>query len=135
MKVVYAILAVVSLANGVWMVAAPVHWYWNVPAAVPDTGPLNTHLVRDVGVVYMLSGLGLGWALRHLDRAYPVHLFVTGFYVGHALTHVDDIFFGRLPASHWWIDAPGVFLPAIALVVLALPSVWRRLTESARTLL
>jgi hypothetical protein len=36
----------------------------------------------------------------------------------HALVHVTDTLAGRLPASHWAIDFPGVYLPAILLLVL-----------------
>ena len=28
-----------------WMLAAPAGWFVGIPAAVPDTGPLNPHLV------------------------------------------------------------------------------------------
>ena len=120
MTTLFWILAVVNVANGLWMLATPGGWFTGVPAAVPDTGPLNPHFVRDVGVVYLVSGVGLAWCARNLDRALPVLVGITAFHVGHALTHVADILTGRLPASHWLIDTPGVFAPTILLVMMAL---------------
>ena len=37
---------------------------------------------------------------------------------------------GDLPAEHWMDDALGVFIPALVLVVLTIPMVWRRMTPS-----
>jgi hypothetical protein len=50
--------------------------------------------------------------------------FATLFYVLHAAIHVLDLLSGHLHAGHWWIDLPGVFVPAILLVVLSLPRFW-----------
>jgi hypothetical protein len=60
-----------------------------------------------------------------------VHLALTVFFVGHALIHLADIGSGRLPHSHWLIDAPGVFTPALIMIILAVPSVRRRLGARA----
>jgi len=32
----------------------------------------------------------------------------------HAGLHVYDTAVGNLPANHWWLDLPGVYLPALA---------------------
>lgn len=119
MKWLYRILAILNIANGLWMLAAPADWFVGIPAAVPDTGPFNAHLVRDLGVVYAVCGVGFAWCADNLDRALPVHVGITSFYAGHAATHVFDIASGRLPPSHWLIDTPAVFLPAITLVAMA----------------
>lgn len=115
----YYLLAAGSAANGVWMLLAPVGWFGGVPAAVPDTGPVNAHFVMDLGVVFVIAGLGALWCARNLDEAGPVHWGLTLFYAGHALVHVFEIATGRLPAAHWWIDLPLVFLPALLLVAIA----------------
>jgi hypothetical protein len=39
-------------------------------------------------------------------------------YVMHALVHVTDTLAGRLPPSHWTIDMPGVYVPALIMVAL-----------------
>lgn len=125
----YRALALVALANGLWMLADPATWFVNIPAGVPDTGPLNNHFVHDIGVVFLLIGVGAWWCAGHLAEAWPVHLGITGFFVGHAAVHVAEILFGLLPHSHWWIDAPLTFAPALMQLYLSLPGVWHRVSQ------
>lgn len=120
------ILAVVNVANALWMVIAPASWFTGIPAAVPDTGEFNFHFVRDVGVAYLVCGIGLAWCAQNLPRALPVLVGVTLFNFGHAATHVDDILQGRLPASHWLIDTPAVFAPTILMIMLCFVLAQRR---------
>ena len=111
--IVLWVLAALNLANGLWMLAAPAGWFHDLPAAVPDTGPLNPHFVRDVGGTYVTMGAALAWAaLRAADRV-PLVAMVLVFHVLHAGAHVMDTLRGRLPPSHWAIDFPGVYLPTI----------------------
>jgi hypothetical protein len=112
------IFGLVNLANAAWMLAAPADWYARLPAAVPDTGPLNAHFVRDVGSALAMMGCALlAGALRPALRV-PALALTALFYVLHALVHVADTLAGRLPPTHWAIDLPGVYLPAAVLVVL-----------------
>jgi hypothetical protein len=60
-------------------------------------------------------------------------MMVTAYFVGHAVIHLVGIVNGDLPAEHWMDDTLGVFIPALVLVVLALPIVWRRMAPAART--
>ncbi len=116
----YRLLGIGSLANGMWMLLGPAGWCTGVPAAVTDTGPVNIHFVLDLGVVFIIAGLGATWCARNPDEAGPVHWGLTLFFSGHALVHVAEIVTGRLPAAHWWIDAPLVFLPAVLLLAIGL---------------
>lgn len=129
MHAFFLIIGILNLANGAWMLFAPEHWFLNLPAAVPDTGPFNAHLVRDVGATFSTFGAALLLAASRPAARRPVLLATTTFYVLHALLHVDDIVTGRLPPAHWAIDFPGVFLPAALLVVVYLRRFW---TEPAR---
>jgi hypothetical protein len=117
MSAFYWVFAVVNVLNGLWMIADPAGWFTGIPAAVPDTGPFDPHLVRDVGVAYTVCGLGLAWCAMHLEHALAVNTGVVVFNVGQAATHVADIIEGRLPPSHWSIDTPAVFAPTIALII------------------
>jgi len=121
----YWMLGLVSIVNGLWMLASPAGWFVGIPAAVTDTGPMNAHFVHDIGVVFCVVGAGAIWCARHLASCLPVHWGITGFYAGHALVHVVEISSGWLPHSHWWIDAPLVFLPAVLLIVIGLPATRR----------
>jgi hypothetical protein len=131
LRIAFVVLGVMSLGNGLYMLAAPDHWFHEMPAAIPDTGPMNPHFVRDVGVVYALAGAGLLWAALNIARAYPVLVMAALFYAGHAALHVADILTGHLPADHWGIDFSGVFLPAIILCTIAWPPVWKKLNPPA----
>jgi hypothetical protein len=128
LKIFYAIFSFLSFVNGAWMLFSPLSWYRYLPAGVPHTGPFNAHFVRDIGVAYLVAALGFGWCALNAGRSHTVHLGLTLFFVGHALIHLIEILTGQLPATHWLVDAPGVFLPALLLVILAVPSV-RRLLE------
>jgi len=127
LKLIYLIFGLLSLVNGAWMLLFPLSWYTDLPAAVPNTGPFNPHFVRDLGVVFLIAAFAFGWSALNIDRSRPVHLALAAFFTGHALIHLADIVVGRLPHSHWRIDLPGVFVPALLMIVLAVPSVRRRL--------
>lgn len=111
-------LGVLNLANGAWMLADPAGWYQNLPAAVPHTGPLNEHFVRDIGAAFVVMGVALAWAALSPPARVPLVAMVALFNVLHAVVHVFDTLHGRLPASHWAIDFPGVYFPALVAVVL-----------------
>jgi hypothetical protein len=130
MGILFAILGLLNLAHGLWMLVAPESWYHGLPAGVPDTGPLNLHFVRDIGATFSTIGVAfLVGAVRPTARR-GVLLGVTLFFVLHALVHVADLLAGRLHADHWLIDLPGVFLPAAVLAVLCLPPFWRPREEA-----
>jgi hypothetical protein len=119
-RIVLALIAFGSLANAVWMLAAPAHWYAHVPAEVPDFGPYNPHFVRDIGVAFLVIGLGLAWGLRDA-RARPIAVaFAAMFYGIHAAVHVYDTALGHVDAGHWLVDFPTTYLPAILLA-----AIWR----------
>jgi hypothetical protein len=120
MRLFFRIVGLLNLANGLWMLAAPARWYHDLPAGVPDTGPLNLHFVRDIGAAFTTIGV----VLLVAAPSRGVLLATTLFYVLHALVHVADLASGRLEPAHWLIDLPGVFLPAVLLGVLCLPRWW-----------
>jgi hypothetical protein len=126
MRALLWIFGLAGLGNAMWMLAAPEGWYHNLPARVPDTGPLNLHFVRDIGCAYAAVGLAFCLAAETPALRRGVLLGGAFFYGFHALLHVADIVAGRLPAEHWLIDLPGVFVPAIFLAALCLPRFHRR---------
>lgn len=107
-----------NLANGAWMLADPLHWYENLPAAVPAFGPLNEHFVRDIGCIFVLLGAGLLWGAFVPRWRVVSCAAAAAFSVLHALVHVLDTARGLVGPEHWWIDLPGVYAQAVILVVL-----------------
>ncbi len=125
MSILFWIIGLINLANGLWMLLAPAHWYQYIPAAVPDTGPLNVHFVRDIGAAFATIGLAFCVTAQNAIRHRGVVLAATAFFVLHGLVHVADLASGRLHHEHWLIDLPSVFLPAVVLSILCLPRWWR----------
>ena len=104
-----------TTANALWMLGGPMHWYTGLPAAVPDTGPFNAHFVRDIGCAFLTVGAALLWAAfdRDLRHRVPLAALAAFFLVAHALLHIYDTATGALDHTHWGLDFPGVYLPAI----------------------
>ena len=114
--IVYLVLGGGMIVNALWMFIDPGHWYAELPAGVPDTGPLNNHFVRDIGCAFLTAGVALVWAALDAPRRLQLVGMATLFLTAHAVLHVYDTASGALPHNHWWLDFPGVYLPAIVLV-------------------
>ena len=112
------ILALANLVGGAWALLAPVHWYVNLPARVPDFGPANVHFLRDVGVSLLTMGVALAWAARRPVVRFPLVVVATVFFTAHALVHVFDTARGHVGPDHWWVDFPTSYLPALILLGL-----------------
>ena len=113
---VYLVMGGGLILNACWMFIDPGHWYAELPAAVPDTGPLNHHFVRDIGCAFLTAGVALVWAALDASHRLPLVGTATLFLTGHAVLHVYDTSTGALPHAHWWLDFPGVYLPALVCV-------------------
>lgn len=111
-------MGAVSIGNGLWMLFFAENWYFNLPAGIEDTGPLNTHFVHDIGLVYCIAGIAAFYCASQIHYCKAVHIGLTLFTVGHALIHVVEILIGLLPPSHWLIDLPLLFVPAILILLI-----------------
>jgi len=120
--------ALLSAANAVWMLADPQHWYHDLPAAIPDTGPYNEHFVRDIGSAFATMAVALFWAAFAPRWRPPLVAIAALFLVAHAALHVFDTARGFLDVHHWLLDFPGVYLPAAILIPVAWQCM-RRSTE------
>jgi hypothetical protein len=119
------ILATMTAANAVWMLVDPQRWYHDLPAGVPDTGPFNAHFVRDIGCAFATIALALYWAAFRPRWRPPLLVIAAFFLVAHAVLHVFDTASGALDAHHWLLDLPGVYLPALIAVPIALHTLRR----------
>jgi hypothetical protein len=116
--IVLGLAALGNLGNAAWMLADPVHWYQNLPAAVPDFGPLNEHFVRDIGCAFAVQGLALGAAAIQPRWRVAACLAVALFYTLHAVVHVVDTLRGLVGPEHWRIDLAGVYVPAALMLAV-----------------
>jgi hypothetical protein len=107
------------------MLARPGHWWAELPAGVPDFGPYNEHFVRDVGCAFATFAVALAWAAWSPRWRPPLVALAALFLGAHAVLHVYDTARGFVDAHHWWLDVPGVYLPAALLAALAW-RLWRR---------
>ncbi len=128
---VFLLLGAGTLANALWMLAGPMHWYTGLPAAVPDTGPFNPHFVRDIGCAFLTVGIALVWAAGSPLFRVPLVSIAAIFLGAHAVLHAYDTLRGALDHRHFWLDLPGVYLPA-ALIVGAAVNLARRPSPVAR---
>ena len=130
LKAFFALTGAAMIANGVWMELSAFQWFLKIPADMPATGEPNGHLIRDVGLAYVVFGTGLIWCAARLKECRVVLLGISFFMVGHAVGHAVEILFDLLPHTHWWIDFPLVFLPGVIFAILALPPVWKWVTKA-----
>jgi len=115
-------LGAVGLANAGWMLLDPLWWYHDLPAGVPDFGAFNPHFVRDIGCAFLMVGTAQVWAAFVPAYRLPLVGATTVFLVAHAGLHVYDTARDAVDAHHWWLDAPGVYAPAVASLVLVRPA-------------
>lgn len=112
---VLLLFAMGNMANALWMLASPPHWYVNLPASVPDFGPLNEHFVRDLGGMFFVFGSLLGWAAFSRQARSLAIATVTLWYGVHSVVHIFDTARGLVGREHFWIDLPLVYVPAAVL--------------------
>jgi hypothetical protein len=112
-----ALLGILNLANGVYMLVAPSDWYFAVPG-VTGTGPFNQHFIRDIGLIHALIGAGLlAGVIRPVARPY-LWTAAALWLASHALFHFWEVAVGICAPSALARDFPGVTLPAIIAVLL-----------------
>jgi hypothetical protein len=126
-----AVLGVAALANGVFMLAAPLDWYFAVPG-VTTTGPFNQHFVRDIGLVFMFLGVaflaGVAWPFHRAALWGAGALWLAG----HATFHLWEVAAGICGPSVLVRDFPAVSLPALIGAALTLWAVWDRAGAGGR---
>ena len=113
------LLGFVLVVNATWQLVAPESWYWAIPG-VPDRGPFNQHFVRDLGIIYALTGVGLILGALRPQRRLTYWWAPTLWLAGHALFHFWEVLVGICSPASLLEDFTGVTLPAIATLALLL---------------
>jgi hypothetical protein len=107
------------------LLAFPRFFYDAVPG-VAESGPANLHLLRDVGLAYAVLALGFALAVNDATLARAATAAAALYLAGHAALHATLAASGAGPRSAW-AEAPGVYLPALAALWLAVRMRARRL--------
>ena len=120
--VLAGVLGAGMVGNGIFMLISPKAWYFAVPG-VTSTGPFNQHFLRDIGLIFVL--IGLGFALGALRSGSRTLLWSVGaiWLSGHALFHVWEVAVGICGPEVLPRDFPAVTLPALIAVALSIWSV------------
>ena len=119
-KVLLWILGAVSLINGIEMFFIPSTWFFRLVPGVPETGPLNAHLVADSGTFFIAVGVGLliaGFNPRRHAAAVIVAAIANLF---HSILHVYSHEAGLLSLDHLGTEVVGIYLPTLLLIALAI---------------
>ncbi|MFC3230630.1 hypothetical protein ACFOGJ_25505 [Marinibaculum pumilum] len=120
MRLLALILALYHGANGALMLALPGPWYRLTPGAA-ESGPMNAHFVRDIGLGFLAAALALALFARAPRAAivWPAALFLGG----HAGLHLAEMaLHGTVPAAVLR-DLALIVLPGLApLWLLARPA-------------
>lgn len=111
------LLGAMAIGNGLFMLVAGQQWYLTVPGA-SDTGPYNFHFVADIGVAFMVAGIGLA-ARAWRPRYWPAALTGAAFLCGHGLIHVAGLLGGH--AHYVTLEWAGIIAPAVLALWVALP--------------
>ena len=123
-RALIALTAIFCLANGVFMVAAPLAWYRALPT-VPATGPANAHFIVDIGLTYLTSGILLLYGLRFPEGRWMALVAGAIWLAAHGIIHIVEVVTGISTLGRFWQDVPAVIGPPL-LVFAALAILFRR---------
>ncbi len=112
-RLLLALLGLLHIVNGVFMLVAPGVWYSVVPG-VAATGSFNSHFVYDIGMAFLASGAGLAYGARAGRTAAIIACAGAVWPVLHALIHVDGWAMNGLPS-----DPQAAISEAVGVVGLA----------------
>ena len=113
-----ALAALFCVGNGLYMVVAPVDWYWAVPT-VPATGPPNRHFITDVGLAYLCCAALLLYGAWNAPARRLALVAGTLWLAAHGAFHLYEVAAGICAPGRFRADVPGVLGPPL-LVVAAL---------------
>jgi len=128
-QVLVALVALVALGNGLFMLIQPFDWYEWV-GTVRATGPANGHFIRDIGLAYLASGGLLAYGAQNLPMRWGAALTGAGWLALHGSLHVWEVAKGLCSSGIFWSEAPGTLgPPLIALGAIALQLARQRVSS------
>ncbi len=132
---IFFLFGSINILSALWMLIAPSNWYYHLLASVPEYGPLNIHFVRDIGCVFLLLGCGLivgGFLL--MEFSLPLFTMNTLFYMLHMFVHIYEVVSGRVRMEIFWVDLPGIYVPALLTFILNIVLIRKYMASSTSTI-
>jgi len=114
--------------NGAWMLADPGGWFSATPGA-EESGPLNIHFVRDVGLAFLSAATASMLAALRPHAAFYLMAVASVFICGHGLLHFAEGWLGL--GNHRIHGAEAVATLGLAALCGGL-SLWLRQRGGAR---
>jgi hypothetical protein len=106
----------IALANGIFMLFAPMEWYYFVPTIIA-TGPANMHFIADIGIAYLSCAVLLAFALPNLHMRWLAALAGSVWLAAHGVLHIYELAVGICSPDRFLQDAPGVLGPPLMVIV------------------
>lgn len=119
-------LGLFCLVNGLSMLVDPIGWFWRVPG-VPESGGYNAHFIRDIGMIYALTGGGLVAGVWLTSQRIALWGAAALWLMMHALFHLWEVAAGICAPSAIPRDFLGVTLPGLLATMLAVHAARRRI--------
>ncbi len=127
-QVLLALVALLALANGLFMLIDPFRWY-DAIGTVKATGPANAHFIKDIGLAYIASAALIGFAAANPALRWGSALAGTLWLGAHGVLHIYEVLSGICSPDIFWRDAPGVLgPPLVALIALAVQIARQRIS-------
>ena len=112
-------VGLLAAGNGMAMLVMPKTWFWSVDG-VSLTGGYNAHFIRDIGMVYGLSGAAMFAGLARPAQRVLLWGAAAAWLMSHALFHLWEVAAGICGPDAIQRDFLGVTLPGLIASGLAL---------------
>jgi CspA family cold shock protein len=132
---IYILLALGFAINGLVMLLSPGFWLEQMPMQLQATNS-TYYLTRALGLADLAMSPLFFWCARNLKRRKPVHFALTIFVLGFAVLNGIEIALAPVMPSElaFWLPLGGmVFLPAVLMVLMALPPLPNRVKGPRET--
>ncbi len=124
LSLIYMLLALGHAVTGVALVLAPAMCLKFFPLTAGDISASSLYLAQLLGIADLAMAPLFLWCARNLKKRKPVHLALSIYVVGIAAVSVAEIVVKPLipsDAAFWLILGALIFLPALLLLIMALP--------------
>ena len=120
---IYILLALGFVINGLIMLVAPGLWLAHMPLQLQATNS-TYYLTRALGLADLAMAPLFFWCARNLKKRKPVHFALAIYVVGFAVLNAIEIALSPVIPSDvafWLTLTVMVFLPALLMIIMALP--------------